>query len=60
MGYQRLLADSFIRSQLDIARELGVTRARVGQIMALLKLATEIIVNPMKEHDEEPFLYPHF
>jgi hypothetical protein len=42
MRYQKLLGDPFIKSQLDIARELGITRARVSQVMALLNLAPEI------------------
>ena len=42
LRYQRLLSDPFIHLQLDIARELGKTRARVSQIMAFLKLAPEI------------------
>lgn len=42
LRYQRLLNDPFIHSQLDIARELGITRARISQVMALLKLAPEI------------------
>lgn len=37
-----MLAEPFIDSQADIARELGVTRARVSQIMGLLKLAPQI------------------
>jgi len=42
MRCQRLLNDPYIRSQLDIARELGITKARVSQVMALLKLTPEI------------------
>lgn len=40
--YERLLSDPFINSQADVARELGITRARVSQIMGLLKLPEEI------------------
>ncbi len=40
--YERLLSDPFIDSQADIARELGITRARVCQMMGLLKLPEEI------------------
>lgn len=40
--YERLLSDPFIDSQADVARELGITRARVSQIMGLLKLPEEI------------------
>ncbi|MEK6531587.1 MAG: hypothetical protein AABZ23_03730 [Deltaproteobacteria bacterium] len=35
--YERLL-----NSQADVAKELGITRARVSQIMGLLKLPDEI------------------
>ncbi|MCZ2846049.1 MAG: hypothetical protein O2U61_06110 [Candidatus Bathyarchaeota archaeon] len=31
-----------MKTQSDIAREMGITRARVSQIMALLKLAPAI------------------
>lgn len=41
--YERLLSDPFINSQADVARELGITRARVSQIMGLLKLPDEIL-----------------
>jgi len=40
--YQNLLNDPLINNQSDIARDLGVTRARVSQVMSLLKLAPEI------------------
>lgn len=40
--YENLLGDPFINNQSDIARELGITRARVSQRMALLKLTPEI------------------
>ena len=40
--YDRLLFAPFINSQADIARELGITMARVSQIMGLLKLPKEI------------------
>ena len=40
--YERLLSDPFINSQADVAREFGITRARVSQIMGLLKLPEEI------------------
>jgi hypothetical protein len=40
--YERLLSDPFVNSQADVARELGITRARVSQIMGLLKLPEEI------------------
>lgn len=40
--YESLFKDPLIQTQSDIAREMGITRARVSQIMALLKLAPEI------------------
>ena len=40
--YRNLLNDPLINNQSDIARDLGITRARVSQIMSLLKLAPEI------------------
>lgn len=40
--YDRLLEDAFINSQADVARELGITRARVSQVMGLLKLPEKI------------------
>ena len=40
--YQNLLNDPLINNQSDIARDLGITRARVSQVMSLLKLAPEI------------------
>jgi len=40
--YQNLLNDPLINNQSDIARNLGITRVRVSQVMFLLKLAPEI------------------
>lgn len=40
--YENLFKEPLIKTQSDIAREMGITRARVSQIMALLKLAPEI------------------
>lgn len=40
--YENLFKDPLVKTQSDIAREMGITRARVSQIMALLKLAPEI------------------
>jgi hypothetical protein len=40
--YQNLLNDLLINNQSDIARDLGITRARVSLVMSLLKLAPEI------------------
>lgn len=38
--YENLLGNPFINTQLDVARELGITRA--SQVMALLNLVPEI------------------
>ena len=40
--YRNLLNDPLINNQSDIARDLGITRARISQVMSLLKLAPEI------------------
>jgi len=41
--YRRLIEnDPFINTQADIAREFGITRARVSQVMKLLSLAPKI------------------
>jgi hypothetical protein len=40
--YRNLLNDPLINNQSDIARDLGITRARVSQVISLLKLAPEI------------------
>ena len=40
--YRNLLNDPLINNQSDIARDLGITRARVIQVMSLLKLDPEI------------------
>jgi len=40
--YENLLGDPFINTQSDVARELGVTRARVSQVMGLFKLSPQI------------------
>jgi len=57
MGYQRLLKDPFIKSQLDIAREFGITRARVSQIIARLKLAPEIQKELLSLKDQKAIRY---
>ena len=51
-----LLAGPFINSQADVARELGVTRARVCQIMGLLKLPEEIQRFLLELNDQRPLL----
>ena len=40
--YLNLLKDPLINNQSDIARDIGITRTRVSQVMSLLKLEQEI------------------
>jgi len=40
--FDRLLSSGEVSSQADLARQLGLTRARVTQILNLLKLCPEI------------------
>ena len=42
LQYNEILESGIIASQADLARQLGVSRAKVTQIMNLLKLAPEI------------------
>jgi hypothetical protein len=42
MEWQALLESGRVRSQAEIARREGITRARVTQVMAMLQLAPEI------------------
>ena len=37
-----LQSDPFVKTQADLARELGVSRVRITQVMGLLRLAPEI------------------
>ena len=37
-----LQSDPFVKTQADLARELGVSRVRITQVMSLLRLAPEI------------------
>jgi hypothetical protein len=41
--WQSILADGKCASRADLARQLGVTRARVTQILGLLELAPEVV-----------------
>ena len=34
--------DPFVKTQADLAREMGVSRVRITQVMSLLRLAPEI------------------
>ena len=41
--YAKILrSDPFVKTQADLAREMGVSRVRITQIMSLLRLAPEI------------------
>jgi hypothetical protein len=43
LRYSGLLKnDPFVKTQADLARELGVSRVRITQVMNLLKLAPEV------------------
>ena len=37
-----LQSDPFVKTQADLAREMGVSRVRITQVMSLLRLAPEI------------------
>ena len=37
-----LKRDPFVKTQADLAREMGVSRVRITQVMSLLRLAPEI------------------
>lgn len=45
MEWQALLESGKIANQADIARKEGITRARVTQVMGMLRLAPEIQQN---------------
>ena len=51
--YENLFKDPLVKTQSDIAREMGITRARVSQITALLKLASEIQREILTFQDQE-------
>ena len=55
--YKNLMNDPFIDSQADRARELGITRARVSQIMKLLTLAPEIQEELLEIGDQKAIHY---
>jgi len=55
--YQKILDDPFINSLANVAKELGITRARVSQIMALLKLAPEIQKELLNLQDQKAIRY---
>lgn len=41
--FQRLLSDGQVRNQADLARRFDLSRARVTQILSILKLPTPIV-----------------
>ena len=55
--YQKILDDPFINSLADVARELGITRVRVSQVMSLLKLAPEIQKELLNLQDQKAIRY---
>jgi len=60
--YQALMAgDPTIKSRADLARELGITRARVTQVLGLLDLAPEIqeALLALGDQDAVRFLSEH-
>jgi hypothetical protein len=52
LEWQALLESGRVRNQADIAHQEGVTRARVTQVMALLRLAPEIQAHILSMPDE--------
>jgi DNA-directed RNA polymerase sigma subunit (sigma70/sigma32) len=55
--YQNLLNYPLINNQSDIARDLGITRARVSQVMSLLKLAPKIQKTLLDFKDQKMIRY---
>ena len=45
--------DPFVKTQAYVAREMGVSRVRITQIMSLLKLAPEVQERLLRLEDEE-------
>ncbi len=45
--------DPFVKSQADLAREMGVSRVRITQVMNLLKLAPEVQEQLLRLEDEK-------
>jgi hypothetical protein len=56
--WQRMLESGDIKDQADIARYEGLSRARITQIMSLLRLAPEIqeYILAMHKTSRRPFL----
>ncbi len=49
-----LLSDPFVKTQADLARDLGVSRVRITQVMSLLRLAPEIKDQLLRLTDRGP------
>ena len=47
-----LQSDPFVKTQADLAREMGVSRVRITQVMSLLRLAPEIQVQLLRLTDQ--------
>ena len=47
-----LQSDPFVKTQADLAREMGVSRVRITQVMSLLRLAPEIQDQLMRLTDQ--------
>ena len=56
--YERLLDGGEVKTRADLARRLGLSRARVTQVMYLLELAPEIrrYVEALEPTTERPFI----
>ena len=48
-----LQSDPFVKTQADLARELGVSRVRITQVMSLLRLAPEIQAQLLRLTDQQ-------
>ena len=48
-----LQRDPFVKTQADLAREMGVSRVRITQIMSLLRLAPEIQEQLLRLTDQQ-------
>jgi hypothetical protein len=48
-----LKSDPFVKNQADLAREMGVSRARITQVMNLLRLASEVQERLLRLEDQK-------
>ena len=56
--YQALLEnDPYVKTRTDVARELGVSKARVTQVLGLLKLAPEVQNALLALRDQKPLRF---